>query len=529
MKKRSLIFFIIGCIIASLLALFISDSATAEGSFNVKTTICGAQWYCTDYTSGNCGTRTCIDINACGYNDGKPAEMTVCPPPSSGEGNTQSLENDSQLFEDLGYFTTDADIYNIDLVAGQLTRKNLIITSKYDENIILSIVYPQSYPQSKDMVKLDTTNLYLNAGQPKSIVLSFDAMNISPGIYPVHINISDSHYSKSIIVIINVNTLERPSIDYDIVVDSRLKLIGIDNSLNFSVTLDKERYSKYFDLNSINMTINLIDQYGNIVFEQHKAVSNLSLNQSINLPSDLQEGYYVLNAFVEDGKNILAKNQIITILPKEKYHVVVESPTVVTVNNPLIYSIMWIIFIIIVIALIVMMIIFRSKYPRDTKIDSAKKIYKENVDKRDKADILKDALNQGFITKKEYETFTQPHQSGNEQGMDRIANIEEAIKPMLPRRNAISFEYRVSDIEAFVLQDNRVLYSLDDLDKALDDMSDEVFMHHTGEGRNDFANWIFHVFKEEQLSKDVAEADSQKELKEVLARYKAGLIRFMMV
>jgi len=43
---------------------------------------CAPNWQCTDWSQGDCGTRTCTDANSCGTNSGKPAESLECTTPA---------------------------------------------------------------------------------------------------------------------------------------------------------------------------------------------------------------------------------------------------------------------------------------------------------------------------------------------------------------------------------------------------------------------------------------------------------------
>lgn len=41
-----------------------------------------------------------------------------------------------------------------------------------------------------------------------------------------------------------------------------------------------------------------------------------------------------------------------------------------------------------------------------------------------------------------------------------------------------------------------------DLIDGLKRMEDSTFRHHVNEGRNDFRNWVLHVYSDEKLAKD---------------------------
>lgn len=67
----------------------------------------------------------------------------------------------------------------------------------------------------------------------------------------------------------------------------------------------------------------------------------------------------------------------------------------------------------------------------------------------------------------------------------------------------------VPDEKRFWCHDGKLVKNLGELEKALNDMSEETFHYHSGEGRNDFSNWIRDVVEDEKLSKDLSKAKSR--------------------
>ena len=67
----------------------------------------------------------------------------------------------------------------------------------------------------------------------------------------------------------------------------------------------------------------------------------------------------------------------------------------------------------------------------------------------------------------------------------------------------------VPDGKHFWCQDGKVVKNLKGLEEALDDMGDETFHHHAGEGRNDFSNWIRDVVGDNKLANDLNKAKSR--------------------
>lgn len=71
----------------------------------------------------------------------------------------------------------------------------------------------------------------------------------------------------------------------------------------------------------------------------------------------------------------------------------------------------------------------------------------------------------------------------------------------------------------FHLHDGRKLKSILELIDAFDDMSDETFKHHVNEHRNDFANWVCDVMKEDKLAKDLRSVNSKLEAQNKLLKH----------
>lgn len=63
----------------------------------------------------------------------------------------------------------------------------------------------------------------------------------------------------------------------------------------------------------------------------------------------------------------------------------------------------------------------------------------------------------------------------------------------------------------FVLNDGRVLKSVQELADSLEDMATEVFDHHVNPMRNDFATWVEDVFEERSLARDLRETRNRIE------------------
>ena len=77
------------------------------------------------------------------------------------------------------------------------------------------------------------------------------------------------------------------------------------------------------------------------------------------------------------------------------------------------------------------------------------------------------------------------------------------------------FEKKAPEEETFKLENGENLHSIKDFIDNLDHMPDDVFQNHVNEEKNDFANWIKHVFNEEELANKLQNKKTKEDIKEV--------------
>ena len=70
----------------------------------------------------------------------------------------------------------------------------------------------------------------------------------------------------------------------------------------------------------------------------------------------------------------------------------------------------------------------------------------------------------------------------------------------------------------FVVADGRKLKNIIELADALETMSEEIFMHHANEFRNDFSSWVKDVFYDHSLAEDISRAKNRLETQIVVLR-----------
>jgi len=76
----------------------------------------------------------------------------------------------------------------------------------------------------------------------------------------------------------------------------------------------------------------------------------------------------------------------------------------------------------------------------------------------------------------------------------------------------------VPDDKRFWCHDGKTIKNLKELGKALSDMSDETFHHHSSGERNDFSKWIGDVVGDDKLARDLSKAKSRTQASQAVAQ-----------
>jgi hypothetical protein len=76
----------------------------------------------------------------------------------------------------------------------------------------------------------------------------------------------------------------------------------------------------------------------------------------------------------------------------------------------------------------------------------------------------------------------------------------------------------VPDGKHFWCQDGKVVKNLKELEKALNDINDDIFHYHAGAGRNDFSNWVRDVVGDNKLANDLSKAKSRIQASKAVAQ-----------
>jgi hypothetical protein len=76
----------------------------------------------------------------------------------------------------------------------------------------------------------------------------------------------------------------------------------------------------------------------------------------------------------------------------------------------------------------------------------------------------------------------------------------------------------VPDEKRFWCHDGKIIKNLKELRTSLNDMSDETYHYHSGEGRNDFSKWVRDVVGDTQLAEDLSKATSRVQASRAVAQ-----------
>jgi hypothetical protein len=77
----------------------------------------------------------------------------------------------------------------------------------------------------------------------------------------------------------------------------------------------------------------------------------------------------------------------------------------------------------------------------------------------------------------------------------------------------------IPDEQHFVLVTGKRLQHYMALADVLEELEDTVVRHHVNEVRHDFANWVRHVFSEEALADELANAHDKKEMRLIIYKH----------
>lgn len=75
----------------------------------------------------------------------------------------------------------------------------------------------------------------------------------------------------------------------------------------------------------------------------------------------------------------------------------------------------------------------------------------------------------------------------------------------------------VSEEKSFWCHDGRYLKNLEELQAALEQMTDEVYQYHSNAEKTDFSNWVKDVIGDDKLSSDLLKCTTRAEAARAVA------------
>lgn len=386
-------------IVLAIVLIFSTKIVFAETS-NIDNILCTPSWYCSAYSDGACGSRNCIDVNACGLDDAKPSEFLECQTPNS---------LDKGIAPE-GFFTVNSEYIKTTVEQDTVSQKIIKINSTTPQDYSLEIEYPSAYTKGTKFVTTSVGSKHIDTIGDFSIII--DARDIIVGTYVMPLKIYNEKYNKSIILTIDVIQKNIPIIGANI--DSGIKIAGIDYKIDADI--DKNSAKLFVD---DNITYNLIDFKGDMLSSKSVTIEDPSkLMRSIYLPKAIDEGYYTLTINVESKSGNYAASRQFTVFPQNKYIRVVEKPSNAGNKGIKIAVIIVIIVIILFAAALIYIKKVYKKYNYNIRYKSYKnrgknmfqyiiqKIIsfkkKETGKPENKLELLKKSYERGFISEKEY-------------------------------------------------------------------------------------------------------------------------------
>ena len=82
----------------------------------------------------------------------------------------------------------------------------------------------------------------------------------------------------------------------------------------------------------------------------------------------------------------------------------------------------------------------------------------------------------------------------------------------IPKGKSMKIFVEISPENYFVLCDGRIIKDYKELANILESVNDDIFYYHVNNDKNDFANWINDIFKEQELADNLRMAKSRVEI-----------------
>lgn len=99
----------------------------------------------------------------------------------------------------------------------------------------------------------------------------------------------------------------------------------------------------------------------------------------------------------------------------------------------------------------------------------------------------------------------------------KVAEVKAEVKKpaAIKKKDSQKFMEKVPERMVFWCHDGQIFDDLERLMLGFDLMSDETFLYHANEDKNDFSCWIIDVIGDAELAKDIKKAANKTEAKKI--------------
>ena len=98
----------------------------------------------------------------------------------------------------------------------------------------------------------------------------------------------------------------------------------------------------------------------------------------------------------------------------------------------------------------------------------------------------------------------------------QISKSEQKKATAAKKSESKKYLARVPETTVFWCHDGQIFDCLDQLTKGFDMMSEQTFLYHANEDKNDFSCWIIDVIGDVDLGKDIKKAKNKAEAKQIV-------------
>lgn len=101
----------------------------------------------------------------------------------------------------------------------------------------------------------------------------------------------------------------------------------------------------------------------------------------------------------------------------------------------------------------------------------------------------------------------------------KVVSKKGTTKKSAPKNQKFKALVCAYDGECFWSRDGRILENLADLQLAIGAMDDEIFLHHTEGGKNDFADWVQYVLQDADCAEDLRKTSKKKDAEKIITQH----------